>query len=97
MDTLDYTIATGKKQGNSKHFKNFLSIHSKQMRLEKENDQAKQMLRDKELELSKRGFKLTKLNSDLSRLQADNEALKSALNTLEETNANLLNQLNAGF
>jgi len=34
MELLDYVIKTGEKQGNSKHFQNFLKIHSHMMKQE---------------------------------------------------------------
>jgi hypothetical protein len=47
MKLIDYVISVGNKQGNTKHFKNFLKIHSKIMKLERENETAKRMINAK--------------------------------------------------
>lgn len=97
MNTLDYLIQTGNTQGNSKHFQNFLRIHSGMLKLESEADTLRWMLEEKEKELILRGSKLISLQSEVSRLKNDNSSLEMGLTALEETNRVLLKQIEDKF
>lgn len=97
MNELDYLIQTGQQQGNNKHFQNFLKIHSKVLKLEKENADLKWMVNDKERELILRGSKITKLESQVSKLKNELTYLEQALTTTQEINDNLTKQLGEKF
>lgn len=77
MNILDYTLSIGNKQGNTKHFKNFLKIHSKMMRLERENQTAKDMINAKNNLLIHKEQKEIKLKSEVSRLEIELSELKA--------------------
>ena len=89
MNILDYCIATGEKQGNSKHFKNLLAIHSNKLKLERELRLAKNMLNEKEKELIKRGLRLQKMSSDINLLKTKENSLNKRISALEEENKQL--------
>jgi len=97
MNILDYCIATGEKQGNSKHFKNLLAIHSNKLKLESELRLAKNMLNEKEKELIKRGLRLQKMSSDINLLKTKENALNERINTLEEENKHLKESIELNF
>ena len=69
MEILDYVIKTGEKQRNSKHFQNFLKIHSHMMKIEKQNEDAKYLINDK--------------TDKLIKMEANERLLKSRISGLE--------------
>ena len=97
MNILDYCIATGEKQGNSKHFKNLLAIHSNKLKLESELRLAKNMLNEKEKELIKRGLRLQKMSSDINLLKTKESSLKERIVALERENKHLKDSIELNF
>ena len=97
MKILDYLLQTGEKQGNSKHFQNFLKIHGGVMKLETEVDELRWMIEVKEKELISRGSKLISLRSEVSRLKNDNSSLEMGLIALEESNEAIMKQVEESF
>ena len=77
MKLIDYILEIGNKKGNTKHFKNFLLIHSKMMRLERENQTAKDMINAKNDLLIHKEQKEIKLKSDISKLDIELSELKA--------------------
>ena len=71
MQLLDYVIKTGEKQGNSKHFQNFLKIHSHMMKIEKQNEDAKYLINDKTAKLIKMEANERLLKSKISGLEIE--------------------------
>jgi len=76
MELLDYVIKTGEKQGNSKHFQNFLKIHSYMMKIEKQNEDAKYLINDKTDKLIKMEANERLLKSKISGLEIELQKLK---------------------
>jgi len=77
MTILDYCISIGNQKGNTKHFKNFLKIHSNQLRLERENETAKRMINAKNDLLIHKEQKEKELNSEVSRLKIELSKIKA--------------------
>jgi len=97
MNLLDYTIAIGNKQGNTKHFKNFLKIHSKMMMLERENQTAKDMINAKNDLLIHKEQKEIKLKSEISRLKIELNELKVLSDNQQQQIDNLIEEKTKNF
>ena len=97
MKLLDYLITTGNKQGKSKHFKNFLQIHSKMMRLERENQTAKDMINAKNDLLINKEQKEIKLKSDISKLNIELSELKALSDNQQQQIDNLIEDKTKNF
>ena len=97
MNILDYTLAIGNKQGNTKHFKNFLKIHSKMMKLERENETAKRMINAKNDLLIHKEQKEIKLKSEISGLKIELSKLKALSDNQQQQIDNLIEDKTKNF
>ena len=97
MNILDYTLAIGNKQGNTKHFKNFLKIHSKMMKLERENETAKRMINAKNNLLIHKEQKEIKLKSEISGLKIELSKLKALSDNQQQQIDNLIEDKTKNF
>jgi predicted nucleic acid-binding Zn-ribbon protein len=97
MQLLDYLIKTGEKQGNSKHFKNFLKIHSHMMKIERELRTAKEMINAKNDLLIHKEQKERKLKLEVSTLNTEVQRLKKLSDEQELKIDNLMDEKINGF
>ena len=97
MNILDYCISIGKSKGNTKHFKNFLKIHSKMMRLERENETAKRMIDAKNKLLIHKEQKEIQLKSEVSKLQIELSQLKALSDNQQQQIDNLIEEKTKDF
>jgi seryl-tRNA synthetase len=97
MNILDYTLAIGNKQGNTKHFKNFLKIHSKMMKLERENETAKRMINAKNDLLIHKEQKEIELKKQISGLKIELSKLKALSDNQQRQIDNLIEDKTKNF
>lgn len=83
-----------KEEQHTEHADNALD---ELIRLEKRNRNLTNMINDKEKELIVRGSKLSKLQSEVLRLETDNNSLNEGIDALESINKNLIEQLEDKF
>ena len=97
MKLIDYLLTIGNKQGNTKHFQNFLLIHSDMMRLERENQTAKDMINAKNDLLINKEQKEIKLKSDISKLNIELSELKDLSDNQQQQIDNLIEDKTKNF
>ena len=97
INLLDYCITTGEKQGNSKHFQNFLKIHSHILKIEKDNEHAKHLLTDKTNKLIKMEQNERQLKAQISGLEIEVLKLKRLTDQQELKIDNLMDAKINGF
>jgi seryl-tRNA synthetase len=97
MKLIDYVISVGNKQGNTKHFKNFLKIHSKIMKLERENETAKRMINAKNDLLIHKEQKEIELKSEISGLKIELSKLKALSDNQQQQIDNLIEDKTKNF
>jgi len=97
MQLLDYLIKTGEKQGNSKHFQNFLKIHRHVMKIERQNEDAKYLINDKTAKLIKMETNERVLKSKISGLEIELQKLKTLSEQQELKIDNLMDEKINGF
>ena len=97
MKLIDYLLTIGNKKGNSKHFQNFLQIHSNMMRLERENQTAKDMINAKNDLLIHKEQKEIKLKSDISKLNIELSELKALSDNQQQQIDNLIEDKTKNF
>jgi seryl-tRNA synthetase len=97
MNLIDYTLSIGNKQGNTKHFKNFLKIHSKMMKLERENETAKRMINAKNNLLIHKEQKEIELKKQISGLKIELSKLKALSDNQQRQIDNLIEDKTKNF